>query len=303
MTRLTVLLTYYNLAAYLDAAIASIRAQTLRDFELVLLDDGSKDGSPAIAERHAAQDPRIRIARSATNLGIPGNLNRGLAAVTTELVALMDGDDVARPERLARQVAYLDAHPEVVGVGCIPLMVDADLQPIGTLDDLYHEKHEDIERELLEGHGWAFLQPTATMRTAAVRATGSFRTDLATSMDLDFFLRLGETGRLANVPEILHHYRLRVGSVTHAQDQGRAARHNTALAEAYRRRGLTKPMPTAVPDHAETTPTDLHLRWAWWALSSGNVRTARRQAWFAVRRAPWAWRCWKALACAWRGRK
>lgn len=301
MPRLTVLLSYFNLEAYLDEAIASIRAQTCRDFTLVLLDDGSTDGSPAIAARHAAADPRVRVMRSATNLGISANLNRGLAAVTTELVALMDGDDVAMPDRLARQLAYLDARPEVVAVGCFPLMVTEALRPIGT-PEIYHERHEDIERELLAGNGWAFLPPTATMRMAAIRACGGFRTDLATSMDLDYFLRLGEIGRLANLPEVHHHYRLRTRSVTHAHDTERSRRHNDVLIAAYQRRGLTAAPPVVTAAGIHATPTDLHLRWAWWALAAGNVGTARHEAWLAVRGAPWSWRCWKTLLCALRGR-
>jgi len=301
MPRLTVLLSYYNLEAYLDEAIASIRTQTHRDFVLVLLDDGSTDGSPAIAARHAAADPRVRIMRSETNLGISANLNRGLAAVATELVALMDGDDIALPERLAGQLAYLDAHPEVVAVGCFPLMVTESLRPIGT-PVIFHERHEDIERELLAGNGWAFLPPTAILRLAAVRVCGAFRTDLATSMDLDFFLRLGEIGRLANLPKVYQQYRLRTRSVTHAHDVERSRRHNDVLIAAYQRRGLdaAPPVVTAAAIHA--TPTDLHMRWSWWALAAGHVDTARHEAWLAVRGAPWSWRCWKTLLCALRGR-
>jgi glycosyltransferase involved in cell wall biosynthesis len=297
--RLSVLLGYYNLAPYLSEAIQSIRDQTFSDFELLLLDDGSTDSSPTIAKRHASADSRIRIIRSESNTGISANVNRGLRQAAADWIALMDGDDISHPERFERQISYLSNNRDVICVGCFPLMVDERRNPNGVLD-IYRERHEEIEQLLLQGHGWAFLPPSAIFRRDIALQIGGYREDLVTAMDLDFFLRFCESGRIANVPEVLFEYRLRTKSITHAAKAGRVARHNRVLAEAYQRRGLAGPPPEASAEQELFKVVDLHLRWGWWALSHGYPRTARRQGLLALRRAPWSPVGWRLLACAFR---
>jgi glycosyltransferase involved in cell wall biosynthesis len=297
--RLSVLLSYYNLEQYLSEAIQSIRDQTFSDFELLLLDDGSTDASPTIAKQHAAADSRIRIVRSETNTGISANLNRGLRQSSADWIALMDGDDISHPERFERQISYLANNTDLICVGCFPLMIDELRNPIGVLD-IYREHHEDIEQLLLQGHGWAFLPPSAIIRRDIALQIGGYREDLVTAMDLDFFLRVCESGRIANVPDVLYEYRLRTKSVTHAANAGRIARHNQMLAEAYQRRGLAGPPPEGLADHELFKVVDLHLRWGWLALSHGYPLTARRQGLLALRRAPWSPVGWRLLACAFR---
>src|SRR5262245_46712077 len=110
--RVTVLLPVHNAAAFVREAIDSIRRQTWRDFELLILDDGSDDGSGAIADEIAAADARIRV-EHLPHQGLVATLNHGLDTIDTELIARADADDVNRPDRLARQVALLDARPDV----------------------------------------------------------------------------------------------------------------------------------------------------------------------------------------------
>jgi glycosyltransferase involved in cell wall biosynthesis len=107
---ISVLLPVYNAAATLDACLESIRAQTLGDFEVVLVDDGSTDETPCIAARHAAVDPRIRVERMAHG-GIIRALNHGLARCRGPYVARMDGDDRMHPQRLARQLDFHQTQP------------------------------------------------------------------------------------------------------------------------------------------------------------------------------------------------
>lgn len=113
----SVLLAVYNGERHLEEGLRSIMTQTLRDIEIVVVDDCSTDSSPAILARLAAEDPRIRILRAPHNLKLAGALNLGLEHVRAPLVARMDHDDVSLPERLAIQKRYLDAHPVLTLLG------------------------------------------------------------------------------------------------------------------------------------------------------------------------------------------
>jgi glycosyltransferase involved in cell wall biosynthesis len=114
--RVTVLMSVYNGAAFLASSVESILAQTFRDLELLVVDDGSTDGSAGILDRYRS-DPRLTVVANERNLGLTRSLNVGLRAARGELVARQDADDLSHPQRLARQVAFLDAHPDVALVG------------------------------------------------------------------------------------------------------------------------------------------------------------------------------------------
>ena len=112
----TVLLPFHNAAPTLDAAIDSIAVQSFRDWQLLLIDNASTEGSRAIADAWVRRDPRITVLEEPT-AGIANALNTGLHRISETYVARMDADDIAHPDRLARQVAYMDAHPEIGVLG------------------------------------------------------------------------------------------------------------------------------------------------------------------------------------------
>ena len=113
--RVTVLMPVYNAEAYLREAISSILGQSFRDFEFLIIDDGSTDGSAEIIRSYS--DPRIRFVQNVQNLRLTATLNKGLEMTRGEYIARMDADDISLPERLAKQVAFLDTHPAVGIVG------------------------------------------------------------------------------------------------------------------------------------------------------------------------------------------
>lgn len=113
----SVLLATHNGARYIEEAIASIRAQTLRDIEILVIDDASSDETPGILARLAAEEPRMRVIRTPENLRLAGALNFGLGHVRAPYVARMDDDDIALPERLEVEKRFLDAHPGITLVG------------------------------------------------------------------------------------------------------------------------------------------------------------------------------------------
>ena len=121
--RVTVLMSAFNSAAYIDAAIGSILSQTFTDLELLIVDDGSTD---ATREKIAAwSDHRIRVVHNESNIGLTRSLNRGLAVARGVFIARQDADDVSHPERVARQVEFLENHPNVTVVGTQVRYIDA----------------------------------------------------------------------------------------------------------------------------------------------------------------------------------
>ncbi|MEO1235937.1 MAG: glycosyltransferase family 2 protein, partial [Planctomycetota bacterium] len=122
---ISVLMPVYNCGVYLDAAVRSVRDQTWTDLELVAVNDGSTDGSLDVLQRHADEDERV-VVIDQPNGGIVAALNAGLARCRGAFIARMDGDDVAYPHRLERQLAWMRAHPEAVAVGCQTRVIDGD---------------------------------------------------------------------------------------------------------------------------------------------------------------------------------
>lgn len=297
---ISVLMPVHNAARYVDAAMRSILAQTFDDFELLVLDDGSTDDSAARVERCAADDGRVKLLRR-PNRGLVPALNELVGLARGELVARMDGDDIARPQRFARQVDHLRAHPSCVAVGTRALFVDPDGAPI--FDYVDHFDHAQIEAALLRPM-IGILHPTVMMRRAAVIAAGGYANDYPHVEDLDLFLRLAEIGELANLPEVLLSYRVHAKSVSHAHTAQQHKAGLRAVKAACARRGIPFRRESELNGRGKRGETEgeLHLKWAWWALGGGHPRTARKHALCAVLSAPTNTLTWRALACAIRGR-
>lgn len=300
--RVSILMPAYNAERYLDRAIASMRRQTFEDFEFLIVDDGSTDGTLGIIEAHARQDARIRHV-SRPNTGYVQALNEMIGRARGEYLARMDADDVARSERLARQVAVLDACPDVVAIGTAACFVDPSGNPMA--EARHPTQHEDIDRHNLRGdEGTALFHPSVTMRSAAVRALGGYRKDFWPAEDLDLWLRLAEIGRLANLEDVLIDYRFHLQSTGHLHlVRQREATHRVVQAAAQRR-GLPPPPPLPAAEAAaeQGDAAHHHRRWAWWALHSGFTSTARRNALRAVWHAPFRASSWRVLFCSLRGR-
>ncbi len=285
--------------AFIHEAIESIRNQTFRDFELVVVDDGSRDDSADKASALASVDHRITVIRRKAS-GIPESRNAGLSACAGDLLAIMDADDVSEPTRLEEQVAFLSRHPNVVAVGCQVLWVDPEGMPLRR--NWHPLSHSDITKELLDGAGWAIQHGTALMRREAVVTAGGYSTGLLGAEDLDLFLRLGELGELANLPEVLYRYRQHRASVTHAQRERLCADHLSVVERAMKRRGGAPLEPRVRFARRRLTAAEQHRTWGWWALEGGNVGTARKHAVRCLVRTPWSVEAWRLAVCAWRGR-
>ena len=232
--RVTVLLPVYEAERFLAEAVESILAQTLRDFELLALDDGSRDGSAAILDRYASLDPRVRVVRR-PHTGLVATLNAGLALARGELIARMDADDVALPQRLERQAETLDRDPGLVCIGGSYEVIDARGRRIDVVQPLCD--FEPILAALLAGVS-ALCHATAMYRRRAVIAAGSYDASARLAEDYDHWLRLAETGRLANLPEKVLRVRHHERSESERQHAHQLEQTRRICAQARRRRGL-----------------------------------------------------------------
>lgn len=237
--RITVALSVYNNGPYLAAALDSLLAQSFGDFELLIVNDGSTDDSRAIIDAYAARDSRIRPIHQ-PNRGLIPSLNLMIAEARGAYIARMDGDDIALPERFARQVAFLDAHPDhgVVGTRVIAITETGEPRSDWTID---HPIGADAVHAALEA-GPLLCHPSVMMRRALVTSVGGYRAAYRHCEDYDLWLRLDERTRMTNLPERLLRYRYSATQVSHrhvlAQHYGAAV---ARLARAERLAGRPDP--------------------------------------------------------------
>jgi len=218
----------------LRQAIESIRGQTLRDFEFLILDDGSaRPETCAELERQAAADSRVRLERGPPR-GLTPTLNRGLALATGELIARQDADDWSEPDRLARQGAFLEAHPHIALCGSNAWTHRGDGRLLWATR--LPESVGAIREALWKGN--PFVHGCTLFRAGLARALGGYREEFPAAQDYDFFWRLSDAGGAVNLPVALYHYRYSAGAVSarRAGEQARAHRAAQLLAEARRAR-------------------------------------------------------------------
>ena len=204
---ISVLLPVYNSKRFLIHALESLGGQTFRDYEVVAVDDGSTDSSGEILREASVRWPWLKVI-SQPNRGVAAALNRGLAECGGEFIARMDADDIARPTRLARQLAFLRDHPDVGVCGTYAL----------TLGERCPRKlRYGVSDQVLRSRmmfGCALAHPTVMMRRSALEAepgpyAGRFE-------DYDLWLRLLRRTKFACLPEVLLDYRVHPAQVTAA---------------------------------------------------------------------------------------
>jgi len=190
----------YNGERYLQEALDSLLRQTCPHFELLIIDDGSTDQSAAIIQ--SCQDERIRLVRNERNLGLIATLNKGLALARGEFIARMDCDDVSLPHRLARQLAYMERHPDVVLAGSWFEKRQGQRSSLVRLP----VDHEAIRFFLLFDN--TFLHSSILLRRTWLEASGfRFDPDFPYAEDYELWARISRHGRVANIPEVLVRYR------------------------------------------------------------------------------------------------
>jgi glycosyltransferase involved in cell wall biosynthesis len=292
----SVLMPVYNAERYVAEAVESILAQTFADFELIIIDDGSTDRSLSILRRSAENDLRIRLV-SRPNTGYVVALNEMLEMARGEFVARMDADDVSLPERFAIQVAYLREHPEIICIGTRVQIIDEagrDLLACHPAMD-----HDEVQALALAGR-CPLCHPSVMMRREPVISLGGYQVDMEPAEDHDLWLRLGEQGRMVNLPDVLVKYRNHDSSVSEVRQSRQLELAKLASDRACERRGIARcyvPQKPWRPTDRRSR-CDCTLNYGWMGFMRGDRRMALVYGVKAVRLMPWRNDGWRLLACA-----
>jgi len=209
MAEVTVTMNVYNGMPYLEEAVDSIRNQTIEDLEIFLVNDGSTDGSHEYLD--SLTDPRIRVFHQ-ENSGTAVASNLAIEHCRTPFLARMDADDVALPNRIEIQLGFMKQHPEVGMVGTQAAWLGP--KSIGKSIKL-PTTHEAIWKALVDGHH-ALVHATLMMRLEVVRQVGGYWSIPKLDDDTDMMLRMGEAAKLANIDQMLYHYRILQNSLSGA---------------------------------------------------------------------------------------
>ncbi|MGH8676596.1 MAG: glycosyltransferase family 2 protein [Burkholderiales bacterium] len=299
----TVLTPVFNGGRFLRSAIESVLRQTFADFELLVIDDGSTDGSADIVRSFS--DPRIRLLQLPTNKGLVFAVNLGLREARAPLVARLDADDLAMPERLERQLAFLDANPPIAVVGSWVALIDETDRAFMT--SKFPVAPQEIYRALLVQN--CLNHSCATFRKAAVESVGGYRAlSAGHPEDYDLWLRLAERFELANLPEVLGCYRIHPAQITQRNYVRQRAAGNTlryaAAVERHRLGRLDNPVPYAPPGlltrlrGEESTSGSDCIGWSQVYRTMGRPGSALGFSVRACVRSPLTLRSWKAALLA-----
>ncbi|MCC6852369.1 MAG: glycosyltransferase [Comamonadaceae bacterium] len=288
--RISVVMPCFDAAAHLAQSIASVRAQTLSEWELVFVDDGSTDGSVALAEALARDDARIRVVRQ-PNRGVCAARNAGLAAARGEYLAFLDADDTWEPDFLAQMLAALEAHPQAGIAYCGWQNLGL---PGGRGQPYVPPELEGPDKlaKLFDSCQWPIHACLA--RLADVRAAGGFDPRFKTSEDMLLWLKLGKSRPLVRVPRVLAYYHFHDAQTT--RDKAAAAINHLRVQKSF---------VAEFPDDAARIPraarrASMQGRLArkglecHWAGDIDNARAIFRALPRAGRVAPQHWKYWFA---------
>jgi len=209
--RVSVLMTIYNAGPYLRPALESLRRQTLSNFELVAVQNGSNDGSEAVIREFAA-DPRVKLIDLKENVGRVPALNLAVQAARGDYLAILDADDIAHPRRFEAQVGLLDARSEIMMVSSFVRTIDEDGQVTG-----HHAVPTDSKllRDCL-AYTNPFWHSSCTFRREDAIAAGGHDRRYPTANDLCLWIGLSQRGELAVIPEELADIRQHASNMTNA---------------------------------------------------------------------------------------
>lgn len=197
----TIVMPVYNGAAFVAEAIESILRQTLADFEFIIIDDGSNDGSVDIINSY--KDLRIHLLRNESNLGVSESLNKGFNLARGVYIARMDSDDISLPERLERQVAFMEAHPEIGICGTWVEILG------GTGRQIYRYPSDPDTIKCMHLFGPALAHPTVMMRRSMLEKLGQwYDPSFKHAQDFELWVRASAYTLITNLEEVLLYYRL-----------------------------------------------------------------------------------------------
>jgi len=296
----SVVMPVFNTDSYLDEAIDSILQQTFLDFELIIINDGSTDGSLALARQWEKKDRRVRVFDQ-PNKGRSFTRNRGLELAASEYI-VMDSDDIATPTRLQLCYEYLQNNTETVAVS-------GQYEKICMYGIPLHRSslpldHKSIVNDLLQDKGDSFTQGASMYKKSLAQKVGGYDLSYDLGEDADLFLRMALHGELVNLPDLLLKYRRHPSSITSMADEQLVENCMKRLNSAWLDRGLA--MDSGFEHYLKNTlKKEKHediLLFGWNALGKGAINIARRYAKSLFFSKPFSLNTYRFLYCALRGR-
>jgi glycosyltransferase involved in cell wall biosynthesis len=209
---ISILIAVRNGERFIDAALSSLARQSYKNFEIILVDNGSCDGTSGIIDAWTQREPRLRAFRH-QRVGLAGSLNYAASMACAPLLARLDADDLALPTRLDAQRAWMRQNPRVGVAGSFANLIDTKGRVLGIVRHPVGDA--DIRRSLRSG--CPFVHSSVIMRRSAFEAAGGYREGLRVSEDFDLWTRMAEAAELANVPEVLVAYRVHARSMSSRQ--------------------------------------------------------------------------------------
>lgn len=209
---ISVVMPVYNGQRFLAEAIESILKQTYRDFEFIIVNDGSTDDTASILEKYAQQDERIRILNT-EHVGLVGALNQGIEAAQYNWIARMDADDVSLPKRFEKQMAAAAARPDVIVWGAYihHISSSGSVLSISTFGPATPQAFEERRKS---NEPVQVIHPTAVMRKDMILKAGGYKKEFEAAEDVELFDRMGDFGLIQAVPEPLLLYRVHPHSIS-----------------------------------------------------------------------------------------
>ena len=200
--KVTVLMSVYNGEKYLNEAIDSILGQTFKDFEFLIVNDGSTDKTAEILESY--NDPRIKIINNRKNIGLTKSLNIGLRVAKGEYIARQDADDISMPERLKKEVEFLEKHRDYAVVGTFLKILNEDSEIIFTLEKPIEDTNirEFLKKDNCIAHGSVMIRKTYLLNVGLY-----YNEFIEESQDYELWLRISEKYKMYNIPEYLYMWR------------------------------------------------------------------------------------------------
>jgi GT2 family glycosyltransferase len=202
---ISVVMVTCNVERFLAEAIESILGQTFTDFELIMVDFGSTDKTKAIGASYASKDSRLSF-HEIPNCCLAQARNAACSLARGQYIAIMDADDISVPDRLQREIAFLEEHPEVGLLGGITQCIDASGAPVAIRSHDFPSEDSDIRLALASG--CPFCQPTVMIRKEAFVRAGGYRSAFAQAEDYDLWLRIAEHFQCANLKQVVLKYRI-----------------------------------------------------------------------------------------------
>lgn len=206
---ISVIVPAHNEERFLDQALASLAGQSFRAFEIIAVDNGSTDRTSAILAGWASREPRLRTIRL-DRPSLHESLRLGVTLARADVIARLDSDDIAEPDRLERQFGFLRAHPQLGLLGSAATLIDARNRAIGRSIPYL----DDAAIRRLMPNECPFIHSSVMMRRQAYERVGGYRPGLNLAEDFDLWLRMSPSTLMANLPERLIRYRIHNGSVS-----------------------------------------------------------------------------------------